>query len=99
MSNKLLEQIKKKNNEEFDDFMLNEYGKWKISRIEAKSYLTQSGIKEIKALIDILGKKKRNTSGRYHNMISYSTDIGYNLALDDIIKILKETKEELEKLN
>ena len=114
MNNKLLETIKN-NNEELKIVWANWFFKMDsqgitmyreprpvdIHKIEEnlKSHLQKSRIKELEALIKILEKEKRNTNGHYSSVISYSTDTGYNLALGNIIKILKETKEAIEKLN
>ena len=113
MNNKLLTIIKK-NNEEFDKKFIfdevwsnNQLEGQRVSVSKSikqdiagiKNYLIQSRISEIDALIDIL-KKKEKTWGGYNGeeIVDDKQSLKYNEALDDIIKILKETKEELEKL-
>jgi len=53
-----IEQLKRKAIEEFDKFMIDEYGKWKIGRAEAKSFLL-SKLSEIENLLSLLDELEK----------------------------------------
>jgi hypothetical protein len=91
-----IQQTIQKNVEEFERFMIEEYGKWKIGRAEAKSFLRSS---QQKVVDEIVGWAEGNekevqceTDARYgdtahlHNSVVY----GYNQALQDLLNFLKE---------
>ena len=56
-----MKNLIEKNLKEFDEFLLEEYGKWKVGRIEANSFIRSSFISFLEANIERLRGEKRNS--------------------------------------
>ena len=73
--------------EEFDEFMLEEYGKWKIGRVEAKNFFAQKiteAQKQERARIREWAEKIKHIEIEKHDRKSKLMSVGYNQALSDL---------------
>jgi hypothetical protein len=93
--NEVLEQPKEKWEEEFDNYKIGEYGKWKIGRVEAKDFIRET----IKTEREQAIKEERK---RLLNLIKTAIDNLYRITPEpcdhdyidtcDIYKILQKLK-------
>ena len=109
MNNKLLKIIEK-NDEEFDSrFSLEsrdgkclclKYGDAPFAsrtadKEDIMSHITQSRIKELGVLTEIIWKNRKNLEGSFPSETSFSFSSGYNQAIDNIVQELKDTIKKL----
>jgi len=54
-----IDKIIKENEEKFDGLMIDEYGKWKIGRVEAKQFLKDSQLRLLSAFKEMVESKRQ----------------------------------------
>lgn len=80
--------------QEFDRFMVDEYGKWKIGRTEAKNFIQSALQKQI----EMIEWEVKRRSGALRREAEARDEYGgtgketVNLVIDDILSILSQYK-------